>query len=141
MDSQPKKKFNFRETLKNINYSINYKDFLRRGHLYCATPKSVTVASAFAATSWAINYNCGVGPIFEKPLTSIICIGIATLFTDFCASAIYECIHDIKPIAKPIVPIMLFGSSAYYLMKTYTHQPCNEHINVMQLVIENEKSN
>ena len=98
----------FKHNLKGIfSKSHLYRDCLQKGRIYCSTPQSITLAATLAATSWHINEKGGIGPIFEKPLGSFICIGLVSLFTDLCATTISDCIsHN----TKPMLPIILFGS-------------------------------
>jgi len=115
MDSQPTPIAN-----KNALLKFDYKECLKRGRMFCMTSKSITIASVMAFTSWNIKHKEDVGLMLESPLSTIIYVGIGSFIINACAEMISECLPY---NGKPIVPLMLFGSTAYHLNKAFICQP------------------
>jgi len=105
---------------QDFKFSEKYKHFLEMTHNYFKTPRAVPVASIVAVTAWHINANDTCKFLFTNPLSSIFWISVGSFITNIGASLIHECLHV---TARPIVPIMLFGSSAYHLSNTYLGRP------------------
>ena len=107
-------------TNKDAVLKFDYKECLKRGRMFCMTPKSITIASVMAFTSWNIKDKDDVGLMLESPLSTIIYVGIGSFIINGCAEMISECLPY---NGKPIVPLMLFGSTAYHLNKAFICHP------------------
>jgi len=111
---------------KDALLKFDYKECLKRGRIFCMTPKSITIASVMAFTSWNIKHKEDVGLMLERPLSTIIYVGIGSFIINACAEMVSECLPY---NGKPIVPLMLFGSTAYHLNKAFICQPkCNQQM-------------
>ena len=109
-----------KQNLKDLFTKFDYKSVAQRGHRYCTNPLSLVTSSILAVTSWHIYEHRGTKPILEKPLSSIASIGFFSCIYTFVASTVVECMPQTM---RPVVPILLFGSSAYYIGSTYIGNP------------------
>lgn len=103
---------------------VDYKEIIRRSHLYTMNPRSLITGSIAAATAWRIHHGNGASTLLTHPLASIFQVGIVSAVTHFFASTLSECIPNPH---KPIVPVMLFGSAAFYVSTTYVGRPKHPH--------------
>jgi len=96
--------------------NMNCKSLIQRGHLYCNNPYAITISAILAVTSWHIYRENGTRSFFEKPLSSVVIIGFFSFVYGGIATIISDCV---PAMTKPIIPLLLVGSSAYYIGSTY----------------------